>query len=405
MGRRMTDLLTPAKVSSSDRTGHGPQRPLAVGATVAGAIASMAVLLPCLALGLAGWYASDGGSHGDTTDGLRVGADAWLLAHGARLELEVATITVIPLGLTALCAYAAFRAGRWAGATSAVGDVRSALTGTVSLAGVYAVVAVVTAVLASLPAAQPTLGLAFAGAFTLAFIAGGLGLLRGASFWSGWRARVPELPLAVGTGAVGAALLMLLAGSLLVVSAMLVDFGAAANVLSGLHIDVAGGLLYTVVVAAAAPNAALLGASYLLGPGFAIGAGSVVSPGAVLLGPVPAFPLFAALPAEGVDSLWTTLLATAPVAAAAIASGLMLRRFPVPRYEMGALRGVLSGVLGGVLFTVAAQLAGGSVGPGRMGEVGVSLWPTLVAAVSAMGVGGLVGALAMTWWVRRRVFS
>ncbi len=48
--------------------------------------------------------------------------------------------------------------------------------------------------------------------------------------------------------------------------------------LSRLHADTSGGLLYTVLVAAVAPNAVLLSGSYLLGPGFAVGTGTVVSP-------------------------------------------------------------------------------------------------------------------------------
>jgi hypothetical protein len=34
--------------------------------------------------------------------------------------------------------------------------------------------------------------------------------------------------------------------------------------------------------------------------------------------------------------------------------------------------------------------------------VGAAVSETCVAAVVAMGVGGLVGGVAMTWWLRRR---
>ena len=353
-----------------------------------------------MAVGLAGWFASDAGSHGDTRDALRVGADAWLLAHGAHLELADATISAVPLGLTVLCAYVTWRLGRWAGATCEVGDLRTALTGAVSLAGMYAVVAVLTAVLASLETAQPNLGLAFLGGFLVALSAGGTGIISGSGQWPALRKRLPNFVVAVSSGAVSVVLLMLAAGALLVTTALLLNFGAAANVLSRLHVDVPGGLLYTLLVATVAPNAALLGGSYLIGPGFVVGTGTLVSPGAVVLGPVPAFPLLAALPQEGVPPGWTTALAAAPVVAAGVAACMMLRRYPVRQYELGALRGLCAGVFGGVLFTLAAFLAGGSVGPGRMNDVGPLLVETLVASVSAMGVGGLIGGLAMTWWVR-----
>lgn len=355
----------------------------------------------CMALGLAGWFASDAGSHGDTRDAIRVGVDAWLLAHGAHLELEAATISLVPLGLTLFCAYVTFRLGRWAGATSAVEDGRGLLLAVAVLAGVYGVVATLSAVLASLPVAQPHLGLAFVGGFALAAGAGGPGLLAGSGRWAAWRERVPETARAVCTGAASAVLLMLACGALLVTVALVLDLGSAATVLSRLHTDVAGGLLYTVVVAAVAPNAVLLGGCYLLGPGFLVGTGTVVSPSVVVLGPVPAFPLLAALPDPGPTPWWTPALVAVPVLVAATATALMLRRYPVAQYELGALRGLAAGVLGGGLFALLAGVAGGSVGPGRMAQVGAPMVQTTLAAAVAMGVGGVVGAVAMTWWLRR----
>lgn len=396
----MTDLLPP---SARD---DGPLPPMpeglpAIGAAVAGVAAAGSVLLCCAALALAGWFASDAGSHGDTRDAIRVGADAWLLAHGAHLELSTASISVVPLGLTLFCAYVTFRLGRWAGTTAAVEDVRGLLTATAVLAGMYAVVTTLTAVLASLEHAQPHLGLASVGGFVLAAVAGGPGLLAGSGRWPAWRGRVPDFAVAVGTGAASVVLLMLASGALLVTLALALDLGPAANVLSRLHADASGGLLYTVVVAAVAPNAALLAGSYLLGPGFMVGTGTLVSPSAVVLGPVPAFPLLAALPDEGATPWWTAVLVALPVLLSATAAALMLRRHPVPQYELGAARGLAAGVVGAAGFTLLAGLAGGSAGPGRMADIGALLGQTALAAVVAMGVGGLVGGVAATWWLRR----
>jgi hypothetical protein len=399
----MTDLLTsrPRRPAPGDPSGN-PGRPLSVAAALAGLGAAGAMLAGCMAVGLAGWFASDAGGHGDTRDALRVGADAWLLAHGAHLELTSATITAVPLGLTLLCAFVTFRLGRWAGATTVVDDDRALLMSVGVLAGVYGVVATLTAVLASLGTAQPSLGLAFVGGFALAGLFGGAGLLAGSGRWPGLRPRVPDMALSVAVGAASVVLLMLVAGSLLVTVALLLDLGSAANVLSRLHTDVPGGLLYTGVVAAVAPNAVLLGGSYLLGTGFAVGTGTLVSPSAVVLGPVPAFPLLAALPDSGPAPAWTAGLVGVPVAAAALATALMTRRFPVLGYEIGAVRGLAAGVVGGVLFAVLIQLAGGSVGPGRMSDVGAAFGGTAVAATVGMGIGGLLGAVTMTWSLRRR---
>jgi hypothetical protein len=269
------------------------------------------------------------------------------------------------------------------------------------MAGLYGVVALVTAVLAATATAESSLLRAFAGGFAVALVGGGSGILAGSGDAVDWRSRVPETVRAVLKGAFAAVLLLVAAASLLLGVALLLDFGSAANVLSRLHAEGSGGLLYTVLVAAVAPNAVLLSGSYLLGPGFAVGTGTLVSPSAVLLGPVPAFPLLAALPAEGTPPPWTDALVAVPVLAGAAAAVLVVRRFPVPELGTGAVRGLGSGVVGGVLTTVLVGLAGGAVGPGRMAHIGADLGPTFVAATVAMGVGGLVGGVAATWWARR----
>ncbi|MGZ8737383.1 MAG: cell division protein PerM [Nocardioides sp.] len=399
----MTDLLTAASNRIASPRGADPatRRPLWLSAGFAGLVASGAVLVGLMALGLVGWFASDAGAHGDTRDALRVGADAWLLGHGAHLRLDGATITVVPLGLSIFCVYVAFRLGRWATLTSAPEDLAGAGLAAVVLAGLYGVVAVVTAVLASIGSAETTLGRAFVGGFLVALVGGGAGLLTSSGAGAALSARVPETVRAVLGGALAVVLLFLVAGSTLVVAALLLDLGEAANVLSRLHPDAAGGALYTVVVAGVAPNAALLGGAYLLGPGFAVGTGTIVSPAMVVLGPVPAFPLLAALPPVGPGPAWATALVGVPVLLAAVAGVLVVRRHPDPGLEVGAGRGLAAGVLGGVLVALLVHSAGGSVGPGRMADVGAPFAEVLLAASAALGIGGLIGGVAATWWLRR----
>ena len=396
----MTSLLTPSRTAAS-RTGSAVGRQLWLTAGFAGMVASAAVLLGCMALALVGWFASDAGAHGDTRDALRVGADAWLLAHGAHLGLAEATISVAPLGLTAFCGYVAFRLGRWASASSAPEDLAGTGLAAVVLAGLYGVVAIVTALLASLPTAELSLGRAFLGGLLVGGVGGALGLLSASPAGTALWARLPGTVRAVALGTVSVVLLLLAAGAFLVVTALALDLGEAANVLSRLHTDATGAALYTAVVAGAAPNASLLGTAYLLGPGFAVGTGTLVSPAMVVLGPVPAFPLLAALPAEGAGPAWATGLIGVPVVLAAFAAALVVRHQPALRYETGALCGLASGVLGAVVLTVLVHLAGGSVGPGRMADIGAPFLDTLAAAVVALGVGGLLGGVVATWWHRR----
>lgn len=393
----MTSLLSPpgpARPAASGPVG----RPLWLSAGFAGVVAAGSVLLSCLALGLVGWFASEAGAHGDTRDALRVGADAWLLAHGSGLVLPAATVGMVPLGLTVLCGYVAYRLGRWARETSAAEDDLGVALAAVVLAGCYAVVAFGTAAVAALPSAQPGLVRSLAGAFVLALLGGGAGLARGGPLTV--TGRLPESVVAVFRGGLGMAMAVTAAGALLVTTALALDIGAGANVLSRLHADGPGSALYTLVVAAFAPNAALLGGAYLLGPGFAVGAGTVVSPSAVALGPLPAFPLLAALPAPGPGPVWAPALIGVPVLVALLVGALTARRHPAPGYQGGAVRGLGAGVLGGLLVAVLVHRSGGAAGPGRMAEVGAPFPETLGAAVVALGVGGLLGGALMTW--RRR---
>lgn len=392
----MTELLSrprPRGTAPAATTASGPLRPLWWRAALAGLWAATGVLALCMALGLAAWFASDAGGHGDTRDAIRVGADAWLLAHGTGLALPEASITAVPLGLTLLSLWAAARAGRRAVRTSAPEDLAGTLLGGCVLAGLYTLVVLLTALLAGLPTAQPGLGRAVVGGIAVGLVGGGGGLLLASPATRTAMAHLPLVVRATVTGALAATLLMAAAGSLLVVTALLLDLGEAANVLSRLHPDAAGAALYTAVVGAAAPNAALLGSAYLLGPGFAVGTGTAVTPTGVVLGPMPAFPLLAALPGPGPAPVWATWLLGVPVVIGVVAGALVVRRYRLRSASTGALLGLTSGLVGAALLSGLVVLAGGSVGPGRMADVGAAGLDVLMAAGIALGGGGLVGGL------------
>ena len=396
MGFAMTGLLTPPSTSRSGSESDG-KRPLVIGAASAGAVAAGAVLSGCMALALVAWFATDQGTHGTTKDALRIGSDAWLLAHGASLDVGVATVTMLPLGLTALCAYVCFRLGRWAAITSAADDLRTVGLAAFVMAAVYGLVGIVVALLASIPSAQPNLGLAFGGGFVVALLGGGSGLLVGSPHLVTVIARVPETARSIAYAAVASALAVFAAGGLLVGALLILDLGAAANVLSHLHADTAGGAFYTVLVAGLAPNAALFGASYLVGPGFAVGTGTVVSTGNVILGPVPAFPLLAALPPDGPAPWWAMLFLLVPVAMGALAARLAGRAYLCTGYAAAATRGLGGGAAGGLLLGIAMALSGGVIGPGRMRDIGPGLVEPTLAAIVAIGLGGVIGAVLTHW--------
>jgi hypothetical protein len=375
--------------------------PLATRAALAGGAAALIGLVVCMSVALTGWFLADAGSHGDTTDALRVGAIAWLAGHGSRLVLAGVPLGIAPLAITMMLVLTAFRGGRWAAARS--DEDRSGLPmATATFTCAYVVVAVVTCVVASQSGATPVLGRAVLGALVIAGLAGGCGLAVGGGRHDELVDRLPGWVTDVLTGALASALWLVAGSAVLVGGSLLLSFNEAATVLSRLHLGVGEALSYTVVMALFAPNAVLFGTAYLVGPGFAVGTGTTVSPTAVSLGVVPAYPVLAALPGDGPTPGWLVMLLGVPVLAAAAGAGSAVARREALPHDLAALRGAGSGFVAGLLVTIHVALAGGPLGTGRMADVGAPVAEVLVFATGLMIVGGMLGAVGRNWWRRRR---
>jgi hypothetical protein len=173
-------------------------------------------------------------------------------------------------------------------------------------------------------------------------------------------------------------------------------------VLSGLHLGVGDALALTLVTALLAPNGVLLATSYLVGPGFAVGSGTVVSPTVVSLGALPAFPLLAAVPAEGDAPGWMVLFLALPAVAGAAGAVLAQRRSAETAYDLASLHGAVAGVGAGVLVAIGVAVAGGPLGTGRMADIGAPFLEVLVIACGGMGAGGMLGGIATCAWQRWR---
>jgi hypothetical protein len=404
MERTMTDLLsrpastTPGKTEASQDAGP---RPLGLGAAIAGLVASAGSLFTCMAVAVVGWFLADAGAHGQTTDALRVGADAWLLGHGSGLSVAGTPVHVVPLALTVFFAVVAWRAGRWAARTSAPPeDDRATLLAGVVLSGVYVVVAVLTCLLSADDIASANFGRAVLGALVVSVV-GGLGLASATGQLRAWIDRVPGWVRATVHGGVTGFLSLLVASVVLVAVRLVMGLGDAATLLSGLHLSPGDYVMYAVATIAVAPNAVLFGSAYLLGPGFAVGTGTSVSPSLVSLGAVPAFPLLSALPDSGPTPSWVVGVVALPVIAGAVGAVRAQRAYGVTAWDSAALRGFGSGVGAALLATVAIAASGGAMGTGRMAQIGAPVGEVLVAAVVAMGLGGLAGGLVTTLLQRR----
>ncbi|MEP6816625.1 MAG: DUF6350 family protein [Marmoricola sp.] len=396
----MTDLLTRAP-SLRSRPVPPAGRPLTVSAALAGLGAAGGGLVVAMAIAITGWFLADGGSHGSTRDALRAGADAWLVGHGSHLTFGAVNYTVVPLGLTALLAWVAFRAGRWAGSASPPADDREMVVGTGLMTCSYVVVAIVTSVLAGTTEVRGSLLLVLLGSMIIAGGFGGAGIVTGAARWHVVRQQLPTWVWPVVRAALTTVLGLMVCSAAVVTVAFALHFGSAASLISRLDLHAGDSVMLVVLSALVAPNAVLFGSSYLLGPGFALGSGTVVSPSVVALGPMPAFPMLAALPDDGATAWYATALMALPVIAAAVSVGLVQRRHPVLAWDLAALRGVGAGVLAGVTAGLLTGLGGGSLGSGRMADIGASTPNVMVAGALSMGIGGLLGALVVTFFQRR----
>lgn len=394
----MTSLMN--STSMRLRQPAGGRRPLVISGIIAGVAASASVLVGCMAVALAGWFAADEGTHGATTDALRIGSAVWLVAHRAGIEIDGAPLTLTPLLLTILCAHVAYRMGRWAGLTSEPGDTRTVGVAAACLASAYALVAMVVAMVVAAGGPAPDAVPVFVGGFVIALIGGGLGLAIGAEL------ELPELvtPAArsIVLGGVLGALLMFIAGAALVAVRLFGNLDEAANVLSALNVDNAGAAFATLAAAGLIPNAAMYAVAYLVGPGFAVGSGTAVTTGAVTLGPLPASPILVALPDPGPGPASAPFLLATPVLVGVVVGWWITRAFPCSGYLSAVARAVGAGVVAGALLGLGCLLASGALGDGRLATIGPQAGEVAVAAAVAIGMGAAAGAAARSWRQHRR---
>jgi hypothetical protein len=343
---------------------------------------------------------------------VQVAAYAWLLAHGVTLdvapgelvgiEFDSFAISALPLGLTVLAATMIIRIGHrlsaapsiwpgWVGGALAYGGVGFALS---------ALVAGNPAITFEQWQAVLYPAVIFAGLLLLASVFGRrFELFRGANGpEAGERVALralasrlrQSLHWSIATvlspaARAGFAVVAMLAATSALMLALALGFGwiEVIRLYEGLRVSVLGGLVITLGQLAILPNLVVYGMSFISGTGFAIGLGSSVSPIATQLGPLPALPIFAAIPTGGFDrALIFTLV---PIVGAFIATLLARRHTDEMRWEYATrFSAALAFALTAAFFAATAVallglLATGSFGPGRLQFVGVDvlMWSAL----------------------------
>ncbi len=169
---------------------------------------------------------------------------------------------------------------------------------------------------------------------------------------------------------------LLMVSSILLMLALIIGWVEVLRLYQALGLSFLGGFMLTLGQLAILPNLIVFGFAWISGAGFSIGAGSYVSPLVSQLGPLPALPVFAALPTGGIDR--GIVFAIIPVVAAMVATLLARKSTQKMRWEFAtsfsaaAVLSIFAALVSAVLALLLALLASGSFGPGRFVEVGTN---------------------------------
>ncbi|MBH0098318.1 hypothetical protein I6E68_04080 [Salinibacterium sp. NSLL150] len=343
----------------------------------------------------------------------RAAVDIWLVGHGVDITVVLdptvasavglpaastpVTITMALLGFALLTLLLGVRAGR------RVAETPHMLLGTLASLATFGATSLVLTLSALHPVARPSL---WQGTL-LPTVVFAVGLLIGSQIVSaanpvsggirrwiaGWPAHVRTIvATALRGGAIAAAGLLTVA-SLVTTLAIVTSFAEIITLYEGLHTEVLGGVAVTIGQLALLPNIVLWAAAWLVGPGFAIGTGSAVSPLATTLGPIPAIPVFGALPSGDFAFGFAGLLAPVVV-------GFLVAAVLGPRIAGELRRRELAIVAVGIGFTAATIMglltwaSAGSAGPGRLIDVGPQPWIVALWAFVEFSVAAGLGLLA-----------
>uniref|UniRef100_UPI00373FC7CC cell division protein PerM n=1 Tax=Nocardiopsis alborubida TaxID=146802 RepID=UPI00373FC7CC len=374
---------------------------------MAAATAAALGLAVIVTLTIIGWVAAPHDTFGeDIVDILQGAVLAWLVGHHVSFSVPDGQIALLPLGLVLLPGLLLYRSGRWLARSCDIPRLRYVYRAALAIAGPYAAIAGTLALLARTEAVEPSMPRALVMGFVIAFLAGGLGVLRQLMRDKEVPARdllrlMPARSRSLLVGMLASTGTLVLGGLLLFLVALGMSLPEVVETTRVLGPGLVGGALLVVVQLAYLPNAVVFAVCYALGPGFAVGAGTVVAPTGVSVGALPMLPMLAALPSNGAAPVASLLALAVPFVAGAVGGALTQRSAPDVVSEAAPLWGFVCGVTTGLLCAALAVMAGGPLGGERLSEVGPSAWQVGLVAALEVGVAAAVVAWVANWWYTR----
>jgi hypothetical protein len=347
---------------------------------------------------------------------LQVSSRIWLNAHFVSLHLAAGNIagikspaydfTLVPLGFSALIGWLIFRAGRqiaqeenlgasWFGAIIVYLMVAIALTSASFSKNIYV---------------EDWQGTFFPTAIFAALLI--LGSITGEVDSEGnLRARVrgffldrfDKLPWAIkplispalraGTAVVAG---LFAIGSVVISVLFVLNWVDIIRLYQSLQLSFLGTLTVSFGQLALLPNVLVYVASWFTGVGFSLGQGSMVSPLATELGPLPAIPMLAALPAQTNSMLIVFVLV--PVLLGFGATLLIKAHTADLRFKYASATsaaiglGLAIGFVAALEMAILADFASGSIGPARMNEFGINPWLLFAVTFIEVSVASILAA-------------
>lgn len=391
---------SPAEAEASARPPRTPYVPW-LAAVVLGSGAT--VLLGWAAVGalvVVGWLTATSLPAAAVLDTI---AQLWMGAHGASFTVAGMTIGLTPLGLSMLICVAMASVARYAVTQRMLPAPLAPSQAALMVAACTASYSVGVVLLASLVGAPRQAASAFVGAAILSSLGSALGIRRECAPLA-WPARLNPALRFVLPG-IRAGLLALTGASVLTLAlAIFSHLGRIGTLQSSLAPDPVGAVLLVVSYLAYAPDLVAWAGAYSLGAGIQIGEDTLLTPLSSHLGLLPGIPIAGALPTVPPVAGWL-LLATGPVSgliAGMVSVRALAAQGTLPTWRIGAWVGGLAGLGAGLVWAVASWFTRGSLGTGRLSEVGPrfgELW--LCATVPLMAAGALAGAAWVVWRARQ----
>ncbi|GAA3702209.1 hypothetical protein GCM10022377_14820 [Zhihengliuella alba] len=387
-------------------------------------ISAFLVVVPLVAVWFAGGFLDL-----DLAYLFRLCGQAWLLIHGVPLGLSIpgdggailtGTLSLTPLGLMLV----PFLLASWSGRRIARASYSDNLwQGLVGALGAYALFELLTGF--AVQTDEVDVNLVAAALVPLVVVGIGVvtGCRREAGSWArligvdlvAWIARTSQHARWAGSyvwavirSGVVAYFTALAAAALVLAVNLGFHWADMSNVYQQLRTGVVGGFLLTFGQLGLIPNASFWALSWISGGGFSIGAGSTLSALETTVGPLPAVPLLASLPSgEALASAW--MLMALPGVAGFVAGWWFIREGEDHFDDWCALKmpyrwlsltvstvvlGLLVGAVAGLVSVAGSWISMGSVGLGRLTEVGPDVWTTALLLAGEVAVGTMLGALA-----------